>query len=37
MRKLIVLALFALALTGGVAVIASFDANPSLACASGNC
>jgi hypothetical protein len=37
MRKFIVLALFVVALTVGVAVIASFDANPTLACASGNC
>ena len=33
MRKLLALALLALALTGGVVVVASFDAKPALACA----
>lgn len=37
MRKLIGLALLALALAGGVAVVATFDAGPARACSGNNC
>jgi len=37
MRKLLALGLLALALTGGVAVVASFGSKPALACSGSGC
>jgi Prokaryotic membrane lipoprotein lipid attachment site len=37
MRKFILAALAVLALAGGVAAVASFEARPALACSGSNC
>ena len=37
MRKLLALALIALAVAGGIAAVSTFAAKPTLACENGNC